>query len=67
MALDLCLNLISKLYLEHLFTNFLQILYRRSLSGRSGFGLKMDNFRQISTELWPLIYVIKISRAFVVN
>ena len=30
------------------------------ISGTSGLGLKMGKFRQISTELWPLIYV-KIS------
>ena len=38
-------------------TNFLQTLYS---SGRSGLRLKMGKFRQISTELWPLIY-FKIS------
>ena len=27
----------------------------------------MENFRQISTKLWPLIYVIKIFCAFVLN
>ena len=27
------------------------------LLGRSGLGLKMGKFRQMSAELWPLIYV----------
>ena len=47
---------VSGLYLEHLLTNFLQTVCRSS----SGLGLKMGEFRQISTDLWPLIYV-KIS------
>ena len=55
MALDLHYNFISVLYLEHLLTNFLQFVWE--FSGWSGFGLKMGKFRQISTELWPLIYV----------
>ena len=47
---------VSGLYLEHLLTNFLQTVCRSS----SGLELKMGEFRQISTDLWPLIYV-KIS------
>ena len=47
---------VSGLNLEHLFFKLLQ----EFISGRNSLGLKIGKFRQISTELWPLIYV-KIS------
>ena len=27
------------------------------ISGRSDYGLQMDKFQQLSTEIWPLIYI----------
>ena len=52
-------RIVSGLYLEHLLTDFVHILYE-TISGRSGLGLKMGKFCQISTDLWPLVYA-KIS------
>ena len=52
-----CQRFVSGLYLEHLLTNFLQTLYRKFISGRSGLRLNMGKFRQTNTELLPLIYV----------
>ena len=62
MALDLRENFVSGLYLEHLLTNFLKTVldsYQVGVVTISGLGLKLGK-RQISTELWPLIY-FKIS------
>ena len=57
MALDLRYKLVFALYLWHFFTDFLLILHVLIL-GRSVLGLQMGKFRQICTELWPLMYVI---------
>ena len=56
MALDLRYKLVFALYLWHFFTDFLQTLCE-SILGKSVLGLQMCKFRQIFTELWPLIYI----------
>ena len=57
MALDLYQNFVSRFYLEHLLTNFLQTLYKSSYQEGVVLGLKMSKFCQLSTDLWSFIYV----------
>ena len=54
---------VSGLYLEHLWTDFIQTLYIR----KEWSGIEVGKFCQISTELWPLIYVIISFPGFILS
>ena len=56
MALDLRYKLVFALYPWHFFTDFLQTLHESWYREESVLGLQMGKFKQICTELWPLIY-----------